>query len=116
MTSHYPTPITPRPPVSRAMAFGPLTWVPVFRALACAPLLVLLLSPTRAAACAVCFGQTDSPLAEGMNWGILSLLAVVVLIWAAILTVVITLARRAARLARQTPADPASLLNSSVQA
>jgi hypothetical protein len=28
-------------------------------------------------ACAACFGKSDSPLAEGMNWGIFSLLAVV---------------------------------------
>lgn len=28
-------------------------------------------------ACAACYGQSDSPMAEGMNWGILALLVVV---------------------------------------
>lgn len=28
-------------------------------------------------ACATCYGQTDSKLAEGMNWGILTLMVVV---------------------------------------
>jgi hypothetical protein len=28
-------------------------------------------------ACATCFGASDSPLAQGMNWGILTLLLVV---------------------------------------
>ena len=28
-------------------------------------------------ACAACYGQSDSPLAQGMNWGILSLMAVI---------------------------------------
>jgi len=28
-------------------------------------------------ACAVCYGQSDSPLARAMNWGIVTLLAVV---------------------------------------
>lgn len=29
-------------------------------------------------ACAACFGKSDSPLANGMNWGIFTLLGVVV--------------------------------------
>ena len=28
-------------------------------------------------ACATCYGQSDSKLAEGMNWGILTLMVVV---------------------------------------
>ena len=38
----------------------------------------LLSLPHSLQACAACFGQSDSPLAEGMNMGILSLLVVVV--------------------------------------
>ncbi|MSU57067.1 MAG: hypothetical protein EXS35_02620 [Pedosphaera sp.] len=30
-----------------------------------------------ALACAACYGASDSPLAQGMNWGILALLGVV---------------------------------------
>lgn len=40
-------------------------------------LLLLLSEPSRALACAACYGASDSPLAQGMNWGIFSLLAVV---------------------------------------
>ncbi len=38
---------------------------------------VLMLRPDAAFACAACYGNSDSPLAQGMNWGIFSLLAVV---------------------------------------
>ena len=31
-----------------------------------------------ASACSACFGKSDSPLAQGMNWGIFSLLAVII--------------------------------------
>ena len=31
-------------------------------------------------ACAACYGQSDSAMAAGMNWGILSLLGVVVMV------------------------------------
>ena len=41
------------------------------------PLLTLLLSPASLWACAACTGRTDSRLAVGMNWGILTLLGVV---------------------------------------
>ena len=34
--------------------------------------------PWFALACSACYGQSDSAMAKGMNWGILSLLGVVV--------------------------------------
>ena len=37
----------------------------------------LLLVPTMSQACTACYGQSDSPMAQGMNWGIMSLLAVI---------------------------------------
>lgn len=45
-------------------------------------------------ACATCFGKSDSALAQGMNMGIFSLLAVVVFIWVLIGAFFVTLARR----------------------
>ena len=39
-------------------------------------LLGLALSPTPLWACAACYGKSDSPLASGMNCGILTLLGV----------------------------------------
>lgn len=44
------------------------------RALAAATALLL---PVQAFACATCYGQSDSPLAQGMNWGIMTLLGVI---------------------------------------
>ena len=52
--------------------------------------------PSAARACAACYGQSDSPLAQGFNWGILSLLAVVVCVLGAITGFFVFLARRAA--------------------
>ena len=39
-------------------------------------LLTVMNSPSLLA-CATCYGQSDSKLAEGMNWGILTLIVVV---------------------------------------
>ena len=38
---------------------------------------VMIATPPELLACAACYGKSDSALAQGMNWGILSLLAVV---------------------------------------
>lgn len=59
--------------------------------------------PEAALGCAACFGASDSPLAEGMNWGILSLLAVIVTVLGGCAAFFVFLARRAARMA---PAEP----------
>jgi hypothetical protein len=69
-----------------------------------------LLSQSQAFACAACYGKTDSPLAVGMNWGIFSLLAVVLGVLGGFGAFFIFLARRAAGLAAagasQPPSDP----------
>jgi len=36
------------------------------------------LSPSPLFACAACYGKSDSPLAQGMNWGIFTLMGVIV--------------------------------------
>ncbi len=46
-----------------------------------------------APACAACYGASDSPLAQGMNWGIFSLLAVVVCVLGGIASFFIFLAK-----------------------
>jgi len=38
---------------------------------------VVALAPSSLFACAACYGKSDSPLASGMNWGIFTLLGVV---------------------------------------
>jgi len=66
--------------------------------------LALAAAPQSALACATCFGKSDSDLAKAMNWGILSLLAVVVVVLSGFAAFFIYLARRAATIAAaETP-------------
>jgi len=60
-------------------------------------LVMLRLAPA-AHACATCFGKSDSKLAEGMNWGILTLLLVVMGVLGGISAFFIFIARRSAML------------------
>jgi heme/copper-type cytochrome/quinol oxidase subunit 2 len=69
------------------------------------PVAALALHADAAHACAACFGRSDSPLAAAMNWGIFSLMAVVVSVLGGIAGFFIYLARRAA--AQNSPATPA---------
>jgi hypothetical protein len=59
-------------------------------------------------ACAACYGQSDGPLARGMNWGIFSLLVTTVLVLGGVAASFVWLARRtaagAAPLAPRVPA------------
>jgi hypothetical protein len=56
----------------------------------------LALSPDSAQACAACYGQSDSPMAAGMNWGIVSLLTMIVLVLGGVAGFFVFLVRRAA--------------------
>lgn len=56
-----------------------------------------------ARACAACFGRSDSPLAEGMNMGILFLLGVIVSVLVGFASFFVFLARRSARLHAAAP-------------
>jgi len=70
---------------------------------------VVCFHPTTTWACAACYGQSDSPMAKGFNWGIVSLLAVVLTVLGGISCFFFYLARRAATqaavptVANQTP-------------
>ncbi len=66
--------------------------------------LALLLRPDPLLACAACYGQSDSSLALGMNWGILSLLAVVLTVLSSIVAFFVHVARRAADVPEASPA------------
>ncbi len=80
------------------------------RAVLAAALQAILLSlhPAPLMACAACYGQSDSPMARGMNWGIFSLLVVVVGVLGGIASAFIFLARRAATASPQTPVNSCS--------
>jgi uncharacterized membrane protein len=61
-----------------------------------AALLVMMLAVPRVAlACPVCFGQSDSPMAQGVNMGMYFLLAVIGSVLVAFASFFIYLARRA---------------------
>jgi len=68
-----------------------------------ATLALACLWPASLWACAACYGQSDSPMAQGMNWGIFSLLAVVILVLGAFAAFFVYLAKRAAAIS--TTAD-----------
>ena len=56
---------------------------------------VALLAPAKIFACATCYGgDIDSPMADGMNWGIFTLLAVVGTVLGTFLTFLIYAIRK----------------------
>jgi heme/copper-type cytochrome/quinol oxidase subunit 2 len=79
--------------------------------LICAALVAALACPAQPLfACAMCYGaKTDSPLAAAMNWGIMSLLVVVVFVLGSVASFFIYLAKRAAVVARTASAKNESL-------
>lgn len=79
-----------RPPVPVRSA-----WSPRRLAIALLGAVLPLLAPA-ANACAVCFGQTDSPLGKGLHWGVLALLAFIFAVLAVFGAFAIFLARRSA--------------------
>jgi hypothetical protein len=71
----------------------------------------LLLRADAALACAACYGKSDSLLAQGMNWGILALLAVVLTVLSGIVAFFVHVAKRTASVSARPetspPAEPA---------
>lgn len=61
--------------------------------------LMLISDSNPALACAVCFGKSDTALAKGLHWGVISLLAVVLCVLAGIVAFFIGLAKRSAAVA-----------------
>ena len=68
----------------------------------------LVLHPSGALACAACYGASDSPMASGMNWGIFSLLAVIVSVLGGVASFFIYLARKSAKTAAALSERPAT--------
>jgi hypothetical protein len=68
--------------------------------------------PASLFACAACYGASDSPMAKGMNWGIFSLLGVVVMVLGSIATFFVFIGKRSAAAsnqpepAAQAPTEP----------
>ena len=57
-------------------------------------LLGIAFQPASLLACAACYGQSDSPLAVGMNWGIFSLLGVIACVLGGITSFFVYLGRK----------------------
>jgi len=102
-----------RPPIARAGDATRNSLRGYRRWAACGALLAL--APAKLFACAACYGaQIDDRMADGMNWAILSLGAIVAVVLGAFLTFLIYAIRKseaveAARVqAAATPAVPAS--------
>ena len=57
--------------------------------------MALLAAPRVAVACPVCFGQSDSPLARGVNMGVLFMLGTITAVLIGFAAFMIYLARRA---------------------
>jgi hypothetical protein len=65
-----------------------------------------LAQPVPLLACAACYGQSDSPLAQGMNWGIATLLGFIVCVLAGIGLFFVHIGRRTAAARDLPPAEP----------
>ena len=63
------------------------------------------LLPSPLFACAACYGRSDAPLAHGMNWGIFTLLGIVVLMLSSIATFFVFLIRREAAQEKKLESD-----------
>ena len=66
---------------------------------------LMLAAPRAALACPVCFGQNDSPLASGINRGILAMLVLTGGVLVSFAAFIIHLVRRARANADVNPAD-----------
>jgi heme/copper-type cytochrome/quinol oxidase subunit 2 len=60
----------------------------------------------QALACATCYGASDSPLAQGMNWGIMVLLACIGTVLLGVVGFFVYLIRRAQLLAQTAGVTP----------
>ena len=74
-------------------------------------ILLLTLRPSSVFACAACYGQSDSPMAQGMNWGIVSLLAVIAVVLGGVAAFFIYLARRSAAMSARAAEPLLPLMN-----
>lgn len=60
--------------------------------------LFAVLAKSSALACATCYGASDSPLAQGMNWGIVTLLGVIGAVLAGVVAFFVHVGVKSARL------------------
>ena len=71
-------------------------------------IMLMALTP-QAWGCATCYGESDSPLAAGMNWGIMTMILVAYSVLFSIIGFFIFVARKAAASAALEECGPANL-------
>jgi len=64
-----------------------------------------ILAPSSLLACAACYGKSDSALAQGMNWGIFTLMGVILTVLTCILVFFVHIIRKEEK-AMKDPAPP----------
>jgi len=84
-----------------------MSFARVIRLLTGAAGLCLCFIPAPVLACAACFGKSDSSMARGMNWGIASLLVVVIGVLGGIASFFIYIARKSAMADASMSGNPA---------
>lgn len=67
--------------------------------------LLVLVLPQTASACAVCFGNSDSPWAKALSFGVIALLGVVLLVLGGIVAFFVFMAKRARMIQATTPEE-----------
>lgn len=72
-------------------------------------MVAVLLLPGSLAACTACYGQSDSPLANAMNWGILTLLGVILSVLGGIAVFFVHVGRRTAAAKAGQPGEPSNI-------
>ncbi len=65
------------------------------------------LAPSPLLACAACYGRSDSALAKGMNWGIFTLMGVILTVLTCILVFFVHIIRKEEKMTNDSaPANP----------
>ncbi len=64
---------------------------------------LVVAAKSSALACATCYGASDSPLAQGMNWGIATLLGVIGCVLAGVVAFFVHVGVRSSRLNADLP-------------
>ena len=76
-----------------------------FKILLAGMLLALAFSPTPLFACAACYGKSDAPLAVAMNWGIFTLLGVVLTVLTGALLFFVHIVRKEEAASQDAPPE-----------
>jgi hypothetical protein len=77
----------------------------LFRKIIFTALALAACAPSQLFACAACYGRSDSPLAYGINWGIFTLMGVIVTVLASIATFFVFIIRKETALAAKAAAE-----------